>query len=252
MGNQGVLARFVLSIICRVHAGREYWRGRVLPSMGGGKGGGELGKAWGKSGHCGQSPKAARFSLALDHNGARIQAHPLGAFGPDFFALAAGEQSMVENQGTAASRGHVRAVWSQRCKGFAVSVGLLRAHLLTLRKLAALEAREVERRRLAAWAAGYLVSDYACLDDQDEGGPFVSARARHQYGFDRLTTTGAELPRGLRGVDWWGSAGQIDATGWMAGGSCTRESWECGVGVPQALRLRPGWTSVAAPLWGGQ
>lgn len=91
MGNQGVLARFALRIIGRVRGGREYWRGRVWPALGGGKGGGELGKAWGKSGHCGQPPKAARFSLALDHNGARIQAHPLGAFGPDFFALAAGE-----------------------------------------------------------------------------------------------------------------------------------------------------------------
>lgn len=159
---------------------------------------------------------------------------------------------MPENQRINAGRSWVRAVWSKRCNGFAVSVCLLRAHLLTLRKLAALVAREAERRRLAAWAAGYLVSDYACLDDQDEGGPFVSARARHRYGFDRLTTTGAELPRGLRGVEWWGSAGQIDATGWMAGGSCTRESWECGVGVPQALRLRPGWIVVPVQLWGGQ
>lgn len=159
---------------------------------------------------------------------------------------------MPENQGISAGRGWVRAVWSKSCNGFAVSVGLLRAHLLTLRKLAALVAREAERRRLAAWSAGYLVSDYAGLDDQDEGGPFVSARARHQYGVDRLAVTGVEIPRGLQGVGWWDSAGMLDAPGWLACGSCSRESWECGDGVPQALRLRPGWTSVTAPLWGGQ
>ncbi len=158
---------------------------------------------------------------------------------------------MVENQGTAASRGHVRAVWSQRCKGFAAPLELIRAHLLALRKLAALVSREAERRRLEAWRRGYLVTDGEGAQGV-EPPEFAAARARHQYGFDRLTTTGAELPRGLRGVEWWGSAGQIDATGWMAGGSCTRESWECGVGVPQSLRLRPGWTVVTFSLWGGQ
>lgn len=91
MGNQGVLARFVVRIICRVHAGREYWRGRVWPAMGGGEVGGELGEAGRKSGHGGDSPKAARFALALDHEGARMRAHEFGMYGPAFFVLRAGE-----------------------------------------------------------------------------------------------------------------------------------------------------------------
>lgn len=159
---------------------------------------------------------------------------------------------IIDGPRVPAARGYVRAVWSKSCSGFAVSVGLVRAHLLALRKLAALVAREAERRRLAAWSAGYLVSDYAGLEDRGAGGPFVSARVRHKYGVDRLAVTGVEVPRGLRGVEWWDSAGMLDAPGWLACGSCSRESWECGDGVPQSLRLRPGWTSVTAPLWGGQ
>lgn len=89
MGNQGVLARFVSRIICKVCAGREHWRGRVWPVMGGGKASGELSEAGREPGHGGGSPKAARFALAIDHEGARMRAHQFGVYGPAFFVLRA-------------------------------------------------------------------------------------------------------------------------------------------------------------------
>lgn len=75
----------------KIRAGRGYWRGWVFGKTGGGgESGGESLKAGGKSFHGVKPPKAARFALAIDHEGARIKAHQRGAFGPDSFVLTGG------------------------------------------------------------------------------------------------------------------------------------------------------------------
>lgn len=82
-------AHNLYSAFCgKIRAGRGYWRGRVFGKTGGGcESGGESIEAGGKSFHGVKPPKAARFALAIDHEGARIKAHQRGAFGPDSFVL---------------------------------------------------------------------------------------------------------------------------------------------------------------------
>lgn len=93
MGNAAFFCVGVVRIICiicaaKIRGGCRFWHGRVIGKPGGaGESGGELLKARGKSVHGVNPPKAARFALGIDRNGARIKAHPRGAFGPDSLVL---------------------------------------------------------------------------------------------------------------------------------------------------------------------
>lgn len=140
---------------------------------------------------------------------------------------------MVENQGTASSRGHVRAVFSERCRGFAAPLDLVRA-LVRARRVEWLrgifeaaradglarlgefqddELRALEMRgRLRAAFAGYLVTD-------DEAGAFSELRGRHLPANDRLAMTGRgpwsfDLQSGM----FDGGMGCMDAPHYIAAG----------------------------------
>lgn len=94
--------------------------------------------------------------------------------------------------------GYVRAVFSRRCRGFALPVDLVRANLREV-------ARESVRRRVAAEFAGYLVTD---------AGPevvpmFSPRRGAYQCGQDR---SGMTAGRGA-----WGA---IDAPDYVPAGGC--------------------------------
>lgn len=150
---------------------------------------------------------------------------------------------MIENHNTAAGRGHVRAVFSERCRGFAAPLDLVRAHLravwggvrghlavVDLCDCAAMagdaqddELRALEMRgRVRAAFADYLVSD-------DEAGyPFREARNRHRPENDRLAMTGRgpwsfDLQSGL----FDGGHGCMDAPNYLAGGGM--RSYRCDV-----------------------
>lgn len=76
------------AVLMKIRGGRGYWQGRVIGKPGcTGESGGESFKSRAKSGHGVNPPKAARFALGIDHEGARIKAHPQGAFGPGSFVL---------------------------------------------------------------------------------------------------------------------------------------------------------------------
>lgn len=112
---------------------------------------------------------------------------------------------MIENQNTAAGRGYVRAVFSERCRGFAAPLDLVRAHLRAVwggvrGHLLAVdlcdcvatagdaqddELRSLEMRgRVRAAFAGYLVTD------EEAERPFSESRKRHLPENDRIAMTG--------------------------------------------------------------
>lgn len=111
---------------------------------------------------------------------------------------------MIENQNTAAGRGHVRAVFSERCRGFVAPLDLVRAHLRAVwggvrGHLLAVdlcdcvatagdaqddELRSLEMRgRVRAAFADYLVTDGEAL-------AFSESRGLHKPENDRLAMTG--------------------------------------------------------------
>lgn len=103
--------------------------------------------------------------------------------------------------------GYVRAVFSHRCRGFALPVDLVRANLRAV-------ARVSVRRRVAAEFAGYLVTD----SGPDVLPLFSQHRAAHEYGLLSECVTGAGgvgfFYEGLRD-----GGGPIDAPGLMPAGS---------------------------------
>lgn len=146
---------------------------------------------------------------------------------------------MVEIQGTAASRGYVRAVFSQRWRGFALPLDLVRAHLRAVRShLMAVDLCDCAglasdgdalRARLAAEFGGYLVSE--CADDAalrnleiygrkyaTKELAFSQYRAGPLPGAELIFMTGGRVPLAC---DWWGSAGlPLDAPDAMPAGAC--------------------------------
>lgn len=125
---------------------------------------------------------------------------------------------MNEIQGTAGGRGHVRAVFSDRCRGFSVPLDLVRVHLRALGRLAMLG-------RVRDAFAGYLVTDsddlaLRELEQMEAGYPFSSAREKHRPTLDRLATTGRQpwsfdLQPGFS----FEIIGCIDAPGYIAAGA---------------------------------
>lgn len=129
---------------------------------------------------------------------------------------------MEKIQNTAAGRGHVRAVFSERCRGHAVPLDLVRVHLRAVGRMAL-------RGRVAAAFAGYLVTD---SDDdelrrleiygrkyQTKAAALSEVRGRHRPALDRLAATG----RGPWPFDLHSSAvdsghGCLDAPGYLAAG----------------------------------
>lgn len=136
---------------------------------------------------------------------------------------------MSDIQNTAAGRGHVRAVFLERCRGFAAPLDLVRVHLRVVGRLA-------WRGRVQKEFAGYLVtdSDDAALRrleiygrkyaekavDSEAGYPFSNAREKYRPAFDRLATTGRgpwsfDLQPGFE----LGIIGCIDAPGYLPAGA---------------------------------
>lgn len=127
---------------------------------------------------------------------------------------------MEKIQNTAAGRGHVRAVFSERCRGHAVPLDLVRAHLRGVGRLAI-------RARVAAAFSDYLVTD--CPDDaalrrlEIEGkkaAAFSDARRRHRPAVDRLAATGrGPWSFDLLSSDTDAGHGCIDAPDYLAAGA---------------------------------
>lgn len=147
---------------------------------------------------------------------------------------------MIENQNTAAGRGHVRAVFSERCRGFVAPLDLVRAHLRAVWggvrwHLLAVdlcdcvatagdaqddELRALEMRgRVRAAFADYLVTDGEAL-------AFSESRGLHKPENDRLAMTGRgpwlfDLQSGL----FDGGHGCMDAPHYLAAGGM--RSYRC-------------------------
>lgn len=128
---------------------------------------------------------------------------------------------MSEIQNTAAGRGHVRAVFSERCRGFSVPLDLVRVHLRAVCRLAMLG-------RVRDAFVGYLVTDsddaaLRELEQMEEGCPFSNTREKYRPTFDRLATTGRQpwsfdLQQEFA-FEIIGCIGCIDATGYIAAGA---------------------------------
>lgn len=125
---------------------------------------------------------------------------------------------MIENQNTAAGRGYVRAVLSERCRGFAAPLDLVRVHLRAVGRLAMLG-------RVRDAFIGYLVTDpndleLRELEQMEAGYPFSNAREKYRPTLDRLATTGRQpwsfdLQPGFA----FETIGCIDAPGYIAAGA---------------------------------
>jgi len=174
---------------------------------------------------------------------------------------------MNEIQSTAASRGHVRAVFSERCRGFAAPLDLVRVHLRAVGRLidrmdSELRALEMRGRVRGAFA-DYLVSDAApCELSEAEMvacWPFVAGRAAfafsgrrewHQIGINRLCVTGSRSPieAGYRDV----AGGPLDAPDCLPAGACSSAAAACGECGAVALREPVGEVErpfVAGRFW---
>lgn len=145
---------------------------------------------------------------------------------------------MNEIQGTAGGRGHVRAVFSERCRGFAAPLDLVRVHLRAIGRLIERmdsELRALEMRgRVRGAFADYLVSDaapcelleaemVACWPWNQAGRAafaFSGRREWHQIGINRLCVTGSRSPieAGYRDM----AGGPLDAPDCLPAGACTR------------------------------
>lgn len=146
--------------------------------------------------------------------------------------------------------GHVRAVFSGRCRGFAAPLDLVRVHLRAV-------VRSGVRRRLAAEFGGYLVTD---------AGPavvplFSARRWLYEAGFDWHCMTGAErfLRVGFgRVFDFPIDAPELIAAGsmWSAVGDCeatqsAARRWReerRGCDLPETLE-DSGPVGVDVPVW---
>lgn len=125
---------------------------------------------------------------------------------------------------TAASRGHVRAVFSGRCKGFAAPLALIEANLravvrsiLATRKAenekAIDSARDDLRARLAAEMAGYLVTEPDCEPVFSESRSFYDGGMYPQF-----VTAGRQWPLGCAWRDLAG--GPLDSPDVFPAGAC--------------------------------
>ena len=131
---------------------------------------------------------------------------------------------MSEIQNTAAGRGHVRAVFSARCRGYAAPVDLVRAHLRAVGRVAL-------RGRLVRAFAGYLVTDpddaqLRGLEIAGKSAPFSEVRGRHRMSLDRLASTGRgpwSFHLHSTGAD--AAHGCLDAPDYMAAGAM--RSYRC-------------------------
>lgn len=110
----------------------------------------------------------------------------------------------------AASRGHVRAVWSQRWKGHVAPLALVKAHLFVLRQLSRVRVENALRARLAEFSRGYLVTEPASEPAFSERRGRYQSRAR---GGACLYT----FRFGLRFVDMAG--GDLDSPDFLPSGS---------------------------------
>lgn len=127
------------------------------------------------------------------------------------------------NVGAVAPAGYVRAVFSERCKGQAAPLDLMREHLRAV-------SRSAWRRRVAESFAGYLVTDtddLALRELERRGVPaFSDRRQNYRPGLDRLGATG----RGPWSFDLQdfsdGGHGCMDAPGYLAAGAMY--SYRCG------------------------
>lgn len=147
---------------------------------------------------------------------------------------------MIELQGAPALGGYVRAVFSDRVKGYAAPVDLVRAQLKTA-------ARVALRARMRAEFSGYLVSDadddYLTLRRLETYGrkyeakaaPFSSRRAWYSGSSDDLCMTVDSDPLDSRYRALTG--GPLDAPGCLPGGACDSMGALFG-GSPQAVALR--------------
>lgn len=127
--------------------------------------------------------------------------------------------------GAAAPAGYVRAVFSDRCKGHAAPLDLMRALLRACRiargRAIFYAAREAERARVARAFADYLVTD---SDDEalrwlETRAAFSERRKNYRMRLDRLGATG----RGPWSFDLQdfsdGGHGCMDAPGYLAAGA---------------------------------
>ncbi len=199
--------------------GVEYWRGAVFGGNCGGASGGKVGGS-GVKFHGGNPPKAARYALAIDHEGARFKAHLSGRFGPSSFVLT-GEQIMLQVNGSMVRAGYVRAVWSERCRGHALPAALVKANLrgaaaLAWNRAVCVEAQDAELRavemrgRVAAHFADYLVSDHEPA--------FSECRDGWQSAVDTLCSTGGKVPLCSEYRD--DAGGPLDAPDCSPAGAC--------------------------------
>lgn len=145
---------------------------------------------------------------------------------------------MIENHNAAAGRGHVRAVFSERCRGFAAPLDLVRVHLRAVGRMAL-------RARIVAEFAGYLVTD---SDDeklrrlemygrkyQTKKPAFTEGRGRHRVALDRIAATG----RGPWSFDLHSSTadsghGCLDAPVYLAAGGMRAYRSECSGDIVRA------------------
>lgn len=133
--------------------------------------------------------------------------------------------------GTAASRGHVRAVFSDRCKGFAAPLALVEANLRAVvrsifaersayNELAIDLARVDLRARLAAEMSDYLVTEPDCEP------VFSESRSFYVGGFHaQFMTAGRQWPLSCAWRDMAG--GPLDSPDILPAGAC-KALWSYG------------------------
>lgn len=124
--------------------------------------------------------------------------------------------------------GYVRAVFSQRCRGFAAPVDLVRASLRAANMLTARRHNAAVRDRLAEDFGGYLVTDA----EPEAGGAFAPSRDGYGMGCDLMCVTGGDFVVSHNQI----MDGGLDAPDFMAAGAM-RANGECG---NQCVVLRRG------------
>lgn len=151
-----------------------------------------------------------------------------------------------------ASVGHVRACFSERCRGFAAPVDLMRAHLRAVNRCAV-------RRRVESAFSGYLVTD----SGPDVLPLFSQHRGAHEYGILPECVTGAGGV-GFFAGEWREGGGPIDAPGVLPAGSMRSAEFGGFSGVVQRWsELRRGGdlpvtleeaepAGVEVPVWRGR
>ena len=146
---------------------------------------------------------------------------------------------MIENQNTAAGRGYVCAVLSERCRGFAAPIDLVRVHLRAVCRMAMLG-------RVRDAFIGYLVTDpddlaLRELEQMEAGYPFSNAREKYRPTFDRLATTGRQP---------WSFDLQPGFAFEIIG--CIDAPWYIAAGAMRAYRCEQSGDRIKAPMIRGR